>query len=59
MVSITLGVEDQGESVRKVGRIARCEDDHVVYLDGIGNEQYIAYAHIAHFEEAWDPQKER
>ena len=54
MVKFTLSVEEQGQPIRKSGRVYSCEDDHVVYIDGIGNTQYIAYAHIAHFEEIRD-----
>ena len=54
MVEFILSVEEQGQPIRKSGRVYSCEDDHVVYIDGIGNLQYIAYAHIAHFQQAWD-----
>ena len=51
MVKFTLGVENEGERITKPGRVHSCEDDHVAYIDGIGNLQYITYARIAHFEE--------
>ena len=54
MVDLILAVEDEGEPIRKSGRVYNCEDDHVAYLDGIGNLQYIAYAHIAHLQQSWD-----
>ncbi len=54
MVKFTLSVEEEGQPVRKSGRVYSCEDDHVVYIDGIGNLQYIVYAHIAHLQRDWD-----
>ena len=54
MVKFTLGVAEEGQPITKPGRVYRCEDDHVVYIDGIGNLQYITYAHIAHFEKSWE-----
>jgi len=54
MVKFTLGVEEEGQPISKTGRVHSCEDDHVVYIDGIGNLQYITYAHIAHLEQAWE-----
>ena len=54
MVKFTLAVEEKGQPVRKTGRVHSCEDDHVVHIDGIGNLQYIAYAHIAHLQRDWD-----
>ena len=57
MVKFTLRVEE-GRPIRKPGRVSgrvySCEDNHVAYIDGIGNLQYIAYAHIAHLRQAWD-----
>ena len=54
MVEFTLKVEEEGRPISKTGRVYSCEDDHVVYIDGIGNLQYIAYDHIAYLEQAWD-----
>ncbi len=54
MVKFTLAVEEKGQPISKTGRVHSCEDDHVVYIDGIGGLQYIVYAHIAHLEQAWD-----
>jgi len=56
MVSLTIcGEKNTEDSLKKIpGRIKSLEDDHVVILDGIGQEQYIAYNYIAHFQEAWD-----
>jgi len=54
MVEFTLKVEEEGQPIRKTGRVHNCEDDHVVYIDGIGNLQYITYDHIAHHQQAWD-----
>ena len=54
MVKIILVVEEKGKTVRKTGRVRSCEPKHVVFLDEMGNTQYIAYAHIAHLEQALD-----
>ena len=42
MVKFILSVEEQGQPIRKSGRVYSCEDDHVVYIDGTGDLQYIA-----------------
>jgi len=57
MVDIVLGVEEKGQPIKKSGRVYRCEDDHVAYIDGVGNLQYITYAHIAHLQQSWDDGK--
>ncbi len=54
MVDVILAVEEQGQPIRMTGRVYSCEDDHVAYIDGIGNLKFITYAHIAHLEQAWD-----
>jgi len=54
MVEFTLSVEEEGQPITRTGRVYGCEDDHVVFIDGIGNLQYIAYAHIAHLQQTWD-----
>ncbi len=53
IVKFTLSVEEGGQPISKTGRVRSCEDDHVAYIDGIGNLKFIAYAHIAHLEQAW------
>ena len=54
MVTFTLRVEEEGQPIKKTGRVHICEDDHVVYIDGLGNLQYIAYDHIAHLQQTWE-----
>ena len=54
MVEFTLSVEEEGQPIIRTGRVYGCADDHVVYIDGIGHLQYIAYAHIAHLQQTWD-----
>lgn len=58
MVTFTLGIEvkEEGQSMETSGIVYRCEDDHVVCIDGLGNLKHIAYDNISVFEKSWKPE---
>jgi len=53
-VKVILVVEEKGQPVRKTGKVYSCENNHVVFIDGMGKRQFIAYANIVHLEQASD-----
>ncbi len=54
MVNVILAVEEKGKTIRKNGKVRSCEANHVVFIDGMGKRQFIAYANIVHLEQASD-----
>jgi len=53
-VKVILVAEEKGQRVRKTGKVHSCENNHVVFIDGMGKRQYIAYANMVHLEQASD-----
>ncbi len=51
---VILVVEEKGQRKKRTGEVYSCENDHVVFIDGMGKRQYIAYANIVHLEQASD-----